>query len=55
VRSQMALDFLHTLRPKVEVADSLISAASEAEEKENLLSEYDQVRSSRLPETECSP
>jgi hypothetical protein len=53
VRSQMALDFLQTFRPKVEAADSLISAASESEEKENLASEYDQVPLLCLPSRLC--
>jgi hypothetical protein len=44
LRSQMATEFLQTFRPKVESADSLIAtASSESEEKEDLISEYDQV------------
>lgn len=43
IRSQLALNFLQAFRPKVESADQLISAASNADEKENLISEYDLV------------
>jgi hypothetical protein len=45
MRSQMAAEFLQTFRPKVESADMSIAASSDSEEKEDLISEYDQVTS----------
>lgn len=43
IRSAMCLEYLQKLRPKIEEVDQILAAASESDEKENLILEYDQV------------
>lgn len=43
IRSTMCLEYLQKLRPRIEEVDQILASASESDEKENLILEYDQV------------